>query len=110
MPNFETKLEDTQVENEGDSVSLMCQVNGNPPPEVQWLHNGKAIISNDQFVMSSKEGEYRMNIKSFQSALHTGTYTAVAKNIYGDVHSSANLAFKQALGTPEAGMLHFRSI
>ncbi|KAI1719913.1 immunoglobulin i-set domain-containing protein [Ditylenchus destructor] len=104
MPNFVTKLEDTRVENEGDSVSLMCQVNGNPSPEVQWLHNGKAIISNDQFLISSKGGEYRMDIKSFQSALHTGTYTAVAKNIYGDVHSSASLAFNLALETPEAAV------
>lgn len=101
MPSFVKQLQDVEVAGNGKAVSLMCTIQGNPKPEVQWLHNGKALTEiENQIVMTNQgEDEFRLDIRNFDAAKHVGTYTAVAKNIYGDVHSSAIVEMPRAVET-----------
>uniref|UniRef100_A0A0N5ALN6 Myosin light chain kinase, smooth muscle n=1 Tax=Syphacia muris TaxID=451379 RepID=A0A0N5ALN6_9BILA len=93
MPKFLQKLQDISVKKEDDTVTLTCQVHGTPRPEVQWLFNGRAIHNNSNIRIRAFDD----NVCTLQIARTSrdscGTYTAVAHNIYGDAHSSANVVF-----------------
>uniref|UniRef100_A0A914ZQD0 Titin n=1 Tax=Parascaris univalens TaxID=6257 RepID=A0A914ZQD0_PARUN len=92
MPKFVRKLENVKVKNVGDSVTLTCQVHGDPRPDVQWLFNGRAIHQDK----SNRARAFDDNVcalEIFEVTPETaGTYTAVAHNIYGDAHSSAEVS------------------
>uniref|UniRef100_A0A915ESR8 Ig-like domain-containing protein n=1 Tax=Ditylenchus dipsaci TaxID=166011 RepID=A0A915ESR8_9BILA len=94
MPSFIQKLQDIHNAEEGSAVTMKVQVTGSPMPEIQWLHNGKAISSKDGVQMSNNGAEFQLIISKL-STEHAGTYTAVAKNLYGDAHTSALIYLKE---------------
>ena len=91
MPKFVRKLDDVDVKNSGDSVTLTCQAKGEPQPEVCWLHNGRAIHNNEN--ISTRV--FDDNVTTLEilkcTAADCGTYTAVATNQFGDAHTSATV-------------------
>ena len=58
-------INQTRLVQRGDSVSLQCEVVGNPPPEVRWFHNDKAdfIATGSNYTINNVQeweaGEYR---------------------------------------------------
>lgn len=104
MPTFIEKLEDIEVDEENIPFLLKCRVKGWPSPAVQWLHSGKKIpfgisINFDTSInkISQTETEYILNIKKFCANQHTGRYTVVASNLYGEIHSSSQVTLKEII-------------
>ncbi|KAE9553836.1 hypothetical protein FO519_002966 [Halicephalobus sp. NKZ332] len=92
MPRFISKLEDRVVLREGETVILTIEVDGNPEPKIKWLLNGKALKCGPE-VETRRDGNHcELEIKSFNKKW-AGTVTVVATNLYGDIHSSAEVGF-----------------
>ncbi|TKR69840.1 hypothetical protein L596_021941 [Steinernema carpocapsae] len=92
MPKFSHKLENITVRVEKETIVLRCQVEGKPQPEVRWLFNGKAIHATPEVETKKDNSVYSLEIKDFSNKW-CGTYTAVASNVYGDAHCSADVSF-----------------
>jgi len=119
MPRFVDKPLDLELdEATSPGVHLSCCVEGLPQPEVKWLHNGKALtptlIYLDREVSPSIIGDrggecvavhngpqHQLEIRNARKEKHQGTYTAVATNLYGDAHSSAEVKFKAQAKTED---------
>ncbi|XP_075792870.1 hemicentin-1 isoform X2 [Pelodiscus sinensis] len=83
----ENKLEDMKVK-EKHSVTLTCEVIGNPVPQITWVKDGQPLTQDrDHQVLSS--GRF-LQITNAQVA-DTGRYTCVASNIAGDKSKSYSL-------------------
>lgn len=95
MPKFVQKLQDVTVKKEDETVTLTCQVHGVPRPDVQWLFNGRAIHNDSNIRIRAFDDNVCILQVLCVNKDSCGTYTAVAHNIYGDAHSSANVSFLQ---------------
>ncbi|VDN06567.1 unnamed protein product [Thelazia callipaeda] len=92
IPEFCEKLRSIKVKNEGDTLTLKCKVIGQPEPEIQWLLNGKVIKTNAQKrIRTFDDGVSLLEILNITSE-SCGTYTALARNVYGDAHTSAEIS------------------
>ncbi|CAD5231988.1 unnamed protein product [Bursaphelenchus xylophilus] len=89
MPEFDVPIKDTTVM-EGEDALFTCKVKGALNPTVQWLFNGSAVVESMLISASSNDETHSLTIKNVTVA-NAGVYTAIAKNIYGDIHSSAEL-------------------
>ncbi|UMM35968.1 hypothetical protein L5515_008342 [Caenorhabditis briggsae] len=92
MPTFVKKLQDVVLKSAGETATFTCQSYANPAAQVVWLHNGKAL--------QQTNGNYKTRLFDDNTATLVienvtdelcGTYTAVATNQFGDVHTSAQL-------------------
>uniref|UniRef100_A0A8C3XYG7 Hemicentin-1 n=1 Tax=Catharus ustulatus TaxID=91951 RepID=A0A8C3XYG7_CATUS len=76
----ENALEDVKVK-EKHGVTLVCEVTGNPMPQVTWLKDGQALVeAGDPRIVSSGQS---LHISEAQ-LLDTGRYTCLASNTAGD--------------------------
>ncbi|EMP38793.1 Hemicentin-1 [Chelonia mydas] len=83
----ENKLEDVKVK-EKHSVTLTCEVIGNPVPQITWVKDGQPLTQDgDHQILSS--GRF-LQITNAQ-VTYTGRYTCVASNIAGDKSKSYSL-------------------
>jgi hypothetical protein len=95
MPEFTKPLEDQMLELEGNSVHLCCEVRGNPTPSLIWLFSGKTLQLSNEIQAQIDGNMHTLVIQSFGSK-YCGVFTAIAKNTYGEVHSSMDLQLKKA--------------
>lgn len=104
MPTFVKKLQDATAKKAGESVTLNCQVHGQPKPEIVWLFNGKAIHNKSNIRSRVFDDNAAVLEITSLKAEDCGTYTAVAKNQFGDVHSSCDVKIEgaEAKQPPEA--------
>ncbi|VDK27112.1 unnamed protein product [Gongylonema pulchrum] len=103
MPKFVEKLQDVTVENEGDTLTLKCKVVSEPEAEVVWLLNGKAIRHDDDNARSRVFDDGICVLEILRVTAETcGTYTAVAHNILGDAHTSAEVSLGATVPTKPA--------
>ncbi|PIO69785.1 immunoglobulin I-set domain protein [Teladorsagia circumcincta] len=73
----------------GTPISLSCQVRGDQPLVISWLHNGRPITSDSRYrTRSFDDGISTLEIHALTEDL-CGTYTVTASNPHGDSHSSA---------------------
>ena len=77
----------SKVVNESATASFQCEVQGNPEPKVTWLKQNSNVTA-DKRVVPSRSGLMITDVMS-QDA---GRYTCVARNILGEVTSSASLS------------------
>ncbi|KAI6190037.1 hypothetical protein M3Y97_00073300 [Aphelenchoides bicaudatus] len=82
------------IESEGSSVSLCCEVQGLPTPSLIWLLNGKTLQLSSEIQAQIDGNTHTLSIYPFGSK-YCGTITAIAKNIYGEVHSSTDIQLKK---------------
>ncbi|NXL89730.1 HMCN1 protein, partial [Alectura lathami] len=83
----ENKQEDVKVK-EKHSVTLTCEVTGNPVPQITWIKDGQPLTEDeDHKVLSS--GRF-LQITSAQVS-DTGRYTCIASNTAGDKSKSYSL-------------------
>ncbi|KAL9952570.1 hypothetical protein ACROYT_G039840 [Oculina patagonica] len=75
------------VVNETGAASFQCEAEGNPEPEVTWLKQNSSLVA-DKRVVPSRGGLMITDVTSHDE----GTYTCVARNILGEMTSSATLS------------------
>ncbi|XP_062437683.1 hemicentin-1 [Rhea pennata] len=83
----ENKLEDVKVK-EKHSVTLTCEVIGNPVPQITWIKDGQPVPEDDDHNFLSS-GRF-LQITNAQ-VTDTGRYTCVASNAAGDKSKSYSL-------------------
>ncbi|XP_068701952.1 uncharacterized protein [Montipora foliosa] len=74
------------VVNETGEASLQCEVQGNPTPEVTWLKHNSSLLATKR-IMKSRGSLMIRDVTSHDS----GMYTCKARNILGEMSSSATL-------------------
>ncbi|XP_035660910.1 myosin light chain kinase, smooth muscle-like [Branchiostoma floridae] len=78
---------------EGNPLSLTCEVSGLPPPTVEWQKDGKTVHK-DRRVKMKKEGNvFRLDITAALST-DSGCYTALASNARGSVSRDVSISVK----------------
>ncbi|KAL9952541.1 hypothetical protein ACROYT_G039810 [Oculina patagonica] len=77
----------SMVVNETDTASFQCEVEGNPEPKVTWLKQNSSLLAGKQVVLS-RGGLMITDVTSQDE----GIYTCVARNILGEMTSSAMLS------------------
>nr|XP_054769474.1 hemicentin-1-like [Lytechinus pictus] len=78
-PDIEEVVEETFSIVVGETVSLPCEVRGNPPPMVTWYKSGNPIsVSNSMVITRDSLDIYRAR------PFDTGIYQCVASNIAGN--------------------------
>ncbi|NP_001368673.1 Titin homolog [Caenorhabditis elegans] len=92
MPTFVKKLQDVVLKTAGETATFTCQSYANPAAQVVWLHNGKALqqTKSNYKTRLFDDNTATLVIENVTDEL-CGTYTAVANNQFGDVHTSAQL-------------------
>ncbi|XP_043342030.1 hemicentin-1 isoform X3 [Cervus canadensis] len=83
----ENTFEDVKVK-EKQSVTLTCEVTGNPVPEITWHKDGQLLKEDDTHHLMS--GGRFLQITNAQVS-HTGRYTCLASNTAGDKSKSFSL-------------------
>ncbi|XP_065792281.1 hemicentin-1 isoform X2 [Muntiacus reevesi] len=83
----ENTFEDVKVK-EKQSVTLTCEVTGNPVPEITWHKDGQLLKEDDTHHLMS--GGRFFQITNAQVS-HTGRYTCLASNTAGDKSKSFSL-------------------
>lgn len=97
-PKFIVELESQRVM-DGDKIKFTARVVGNPmPEEVIWFHDEKPISDNPDFHMEYDKttGDTVLFIGELFPQ-DRGSYTCLAKNIYGQATTSANLTVEGRL-------------
>ena len=87
-----------QIENEGSTTSLICQVTGEPVPAISWFFNGVSIDSGSnvnkynilQRSLNTNTISSTLTIMNVQSS-DVGTYTCNATNVLSSDTSSGVL-------------------
>ncbi|ERE76487.1 myosin light chain kinase, smooth muscle [Cricetulus griseus] len=76
------------------SCSARVTVQGNPPPEIIWLHNENEIQESEDFHFEQKGGRHSLCIQEVFPE-DTGTYTCEAWNSAGEVRTQAILTVQE---------------
>ncbi len=73
-------------------MTMMIKAHGNPRPSTCFMLNGRALSINDLpqsiRIRNFDDNTCALEIESLNASL-CGSYTAVATNVYGAVHSTA---------------------
>ena len=77
----------SMVVNESGTASFQCEAEGNPEPEMTWLKQNLSLPA-EKRVVPSRGGLMITDVTSQDN----GMYTCVARNILGEVKSSATLS------------------
>ncbi|KAL9952581.1 hypothetical protein ACROYT_G039851 [Oculina patagonica] len=77
----------SMVVNETGTASFQCEAEGNPEPKVTWLKQNSSLVA-DKRVVPSRGGLMITDVTSQDE----GMYTCVARNILGEMTSSATLS------------------
>ena len=97
MPSIENSTKN-EVRNQNENVTFLCQVVGEPAPDISWYYNGVMINISDnssKYMIMSRS----LNITTTENILtvynvsssNVGTYTCNSSNFIGSVTSSGIL-------------------
>uniref|UniRef100_A0A0N4ZT87 Peroxidasin n=1 Tax=Parastrongyloides trichosuri TaxID=131310 RepID=A0A0N4ZT87_PARTI len=92
-PRF-TYTSNNQGYREGSSVTINCEVSGNPAPSVSWAFKGRQIHDSRKYQM--KQRNSHLTIYPFLEG-DVGKYTCVAMNRYGTVSHEIDLKIIQSV-------------
>ncbi|ELT95511.1 hypothetical protein CAPTEDRAFT_132345, partial [Capitella teleta] len=89
MPEFTAEPTDVSVQF-GETVRLTCRAEGDPAPEIVWLHNSQEIETNSVEPSSRYElmSDGTLMIHDAEQSDH-GTYECVARNSMGQIKTNA---------------------
>ncbi|PIO56797.1 immunoglobulin I-set domain protein, partial [Teladorsagia circumcincta] len=96
-PNFTAKLKDVTVDH-GEQIMLSCEVDGNPSPLIEWLHNGERV-TDPRLVTSFSGGKAALTI-SEAGADDVGEYVCRASNSAGQESCRANVTVRPPPNVP----------
>ncbi|KAK6755359.1 hypothetical protein RB195_013995 [Necator americanus] len=89
-PTIQTELATSTYE-EGDTAILQIHTQGEPRPHVEWRFNEQPITTTETVTVDEKEDGWHRLIISPVTPAHTGVYTAVSVNEFGETRTSATL-------------------
>lgn len=78
---------------EGDSLTLECQIGGQPAPLIQWFREDYQIESSIDFQISYTDGTARLLIRE-AFAEDSGRFSCTATNEAGTISTSCYLLVK----------------
>ena len=79
---------------QGDPVTIDCNYEGYPEPEVKWLHNNIEVSFSDKYIEMDNGSLYITSM----DAEDEGTYTCTVTNVFGSVKTDVSLTFLGDLG------------
>ncbi|NWV01320.1 MYOM1 protein, partial [Upupa epops] len=85
-------LPDVVTIQEGKALNLSCTVWGDPTPEVSWLKNEKALVSDANCILRFESGKNVSFSISTVSTHDSGKYSIVVKNKYGSETSDVTVS------------------
>jgi hypothetical protein len=88
FPRFTSDMENVLAKLD-EEAEFVCEVNGEPDPEIGWTFNGKPIVEEDNHPRRLIEGNKVSIIKLDKSDI--GNYGCNATNSYGYVYKEATL-------------------
>ncbi|KAK0423255.1 hypothetical protein QR680_008049 [Steinernema hermaphroditum] len=98
--NFVSPLKDTDVP-EGDTLTLKCQVSGQPEPEVKWYRNGQELSKDDRTsIRLAFDGTATLRIRDSKKS-DAGEYHVVASNEAGSSESRCKVGVLAVEELPE---------
>uniref|UniRef100_A0A915IUQ6 Ig-like domain-containing protein n=1 Tax=Romanomermis culicivorax TaxID=13658 RepID=A0A915IUQ6_ROMCU len=106
-PRFVQPLSDGQV-TEGSRFEFICQVEGQPMPNVAWFKDGIAISSNPDYQTSFRNGVCTLKIEETMTE-DSSIYTCKAYNDVGTAETMAHLSVKDGVSTSESPFLHMKA-
>jgi len=81
-PIFKEKIKETTIQ-VGETVTLRCQVVGNPPPKLSWYRNDEVITSGGRVqIRQTEDGKSSLTIQRAR-ANDVGVYRVTARNRVG---------------------------
>uniref|UniRef100_UPI0035902882 LOW QUALITY PROTEIN: myosin light chain kinase, smooth muscle-like n=1 Tax=Myxine glutinosa TaxID=7769 RepID=UPI0035902882 len=92
-PRFIQGLSDLQVM-DGSQVRMAVLLEGNPPPEVVWLHNGVEIQESEDFHFTQTGPEFTLHIQEVFPE-DTGVYTCRAQSKEGESSTQGHLTVQE---------------
>ncbi|KAJ1217888.1 hypothetical protein NDU88_005475 [Pleurodeles waltl] len=87
---------------EGQSVTLVCNADGDPPPVISWLTPGRRLVSAKSNGRATVSADGSLEIGSAQ-VQDSGTYVCIASNAAGNDSFTASLSVK---GSPSDGYMY----
>uniref|UniRef100_A0A671MLK5 M-protein, striated muscle-like n=1 Tax=Sinocyclocheilus anshuiensis TaxID=1608454 RepID=A0A671MLK5_9TELE len=76
-------LPDVVTIQEGKSLNLTGNVWGDPVPEVSWVKNDKALLSDDHYMLKFEHGKFASITIAAVKTIDSGKYALLVKNKYG---------------------------
>ncbi|XP_067893515.1 hemicentin-1 isoform X1 [Heterodontus francisci] len=83
----EEKMEDVKIK-ENHSITLTCEVSGNPVPQIRWMKDSQPLTEDQQHQILSS-GRFLQIVSAHVS--DTGRYTCIASNTAGNKNKIFNL-------------------
>lgn len=82
-------LPSTSIASEGGNLTIRCQPEAAPQPDIEWLHNGQSIGFGDSRREILLDGTLHV---TQVSQADQGVYTCKATNINGEASSSCQVS------------------
>lgn len=92
-PKFSKELKDLTV-NDGESLTLSCNVTGDPEPQVTWTKNNKPLSSSEVVDLKYKNGVATLRINEVYPE-DEGEYVCKATNSIGTSDTRCRLTVKR---------------
>ena len=94
-PLIDAPLESIQL-NAKSNYTLECIISGEPEPEIIWYKDNVALDSLPDTIKSSLKTSKFMNVRQLtidnaDPDLHSGNYTCLARNQYGETNSNCEI-------------------
>ena len=74
----------------GASVKIRLGIIAKPLPSIEWLKDGKELVSSSQLSIESTTDASAILIKD-ATRLHTGTYELKIRNVFGTASASVRI-------------------
>uniref|UniRef100_A0A8D2JFV4 Ig-like domain-containing protein n=1 Tax=Varanus komodoensis TaxID=61221 RepID=A0A8D2JFV4_VARKO len=97
-PAFITQPRSQNI-NEGQDVSLTCEVSGDPSPEIHWFKDNQPVDLSSNIRVSRSRNVYSLAIHN-AAVSDSGKYTVKAKNFHGQCSATASLTVLPLIEEP----------
>jgi hemicentin len=82
-------VRDTEISvNVNEGLTLTCESNGRPTPDISWYHNDTLIVASTDLTISTSGGTSNLTITNVSSFMTAGNYTCIANNTIGTARHS----------------------
>ncbi|CAL1540809.1 unnamed protein product, partial [Lymnaea stagnalis] len=85
-PHFTNTLKDTTIR-DGEGLSLECEIEGNPRPQISWIRDGIEIFDSQDFQISMIGSHCKLQISEIYPE-DEGKYSCKAVNNLGEAIST----------------------
>ena len=81
---------------EGEKAELMCQVTGEPAPQLTWMLNGEPLTIEGRYSVVERDGLKVLQVDNVVPS-DIGEYTVTATNSLGEASCSADMTVEGKL-------------